>query len=135
MLLCPTDRIFSKRHSRLLAFVQLGGMGFIHYNCTLAEQAAAVEAVKSHQPGCAPSVRTVAPDATVADVVSVRALPSLYVAAMLTFNHDGLICWFSTASRVSQSAGGWLGVCHQRWGQARCPAGACPALKDEKQQR
>lgn len=62
--------------ARVLHFarMQLGGMGFIHYNCTLAEQAAAVEAVKSHQPGCAPSVTVVAPDATVADVSSVRDL-------------------------------------------------------------
>eukprot|EP00892_Ulva_mutabilis_P011978 jgi/Ulvmu1/9152/UM005_0250.1 len=53
-----------------IAMAQLGGIGFIHYNCTLAEQAAAVEAVKSHQRGCAPSVTTVPPDATIADLAS-----------------------------------------------------------------
>lgn len=31
--------------------VQVGGMGFIHYNCTIAEQAAAVAKVKAHIPG------------------------------------------------------------------------------------
>lgn len=56
--------------------VQLGGIGFIHYNCALVEQAAAVEAVKSHQPGCAPSVAVVAPDATIADLILVWALSS-----------------------------------------------------------
>jgi len=30
---------------------QVGGMGFIHYNCTIAEQAAAVAKVKAHIPG------------------------------------------------------------------------------------
>jgi IMP dehydrogenase/GMP reductase len=31
--------------------LQVGGMGFIHYNCTIAEQAAAVAKVKAHIPG------------------------------------------------------------------------------------
>lgn len=100
-LASPVHALF-RRHTRRVTFVQLGGMGFIHYNCTLAEQAAAVEVVKSHQPGCAPSVRTVAPDATVADVVSVRHPPSLSVAAMFTCNHDGLIYLFDHTDTLSK---------------------------------
>lgn len=34
-----------------VAMATVGGMGFIHYNCTIAEQAAAVAKVKAHIPG------------------------------------------------------------------------------------
>ena len=42
----------ASRRCRLLTMpgaVQLGGMGFIHYNCTAEEQLAHVKAVKSYQ--------------------------------------------------------------------------------------
>eukprot|EP00879_Flechtneria_rotunda_P018863 GHRR01019800.1.p1 GENE.GHRR01019800.1~~GHRR01019800.1.p1 ORF type:complete len:443 (+),score=175.86 GHRR01019800.1:489-1817(+) len=34
-----------------VAMALVGGMGFIHYNCTVADQVAAVVKVKAHQPG------------------------------------------------------------------------------------
>eukprot|EP00878_Enallax_costatus_P013887 GHUV01014522.1.p1 GENE.GHUV01014522.1~~GHUV01014522.1.p1 ORF type:complete len:358 (+),score=101.32 GHUV01014522.1:142-1215(+) len=34
-----------------VAMATVGGMGFVHYNCTVAEQAAAVAKVKAHCPG------------------------------------------------------------------------------------
>ncbi|KAF8064485.1 impdh [Scenedesmus sp. PABB004] len=34
-----------------VAMAQAGGMGFVHYNCTVAEQVAAVAKVKAHIPG------------------------------------------------------------------------------------
>lgn len=31
--------------------VQLGGIGFLHYNCSIEEQTAMLRSVKQHQPG------------------------------------------------------------------------------------
>jgi IMP dehydrogenase len=42
--------------------VQVGGMGFIHYNCTIAEQASMVAKVKAHNPGFVVNAVCMAPD-------------------------------------------------------------------------
>lgn len=50
-----------------LGSMQLGGMGFLHYNCSVAEQVQMLVAVKSHIPGCTPSVSVVAPELSFTD--------------------------------------------------------------------
>ena len=50
------------------AMAQLGGMGFVHYNCTVEDQAAAVRAVKTHPQGFPFGPPVVGPGATLADL-------------------------------------------------------------------
>ena len=47
---------------------QLGGMGFVHYNCTVEAQAAFVRAVKAHPPGFPFGPPVVGPGATLAEL-------------------------------------------------------------------
>jgi len=51
---------------------QLGGMGFIHYNNTIAEQLSNVLKVKRHIPGFVVTPAVLGPDATVDDIFKLR---------------------------------------------------------------
>ncbi|KAI8472620.1 MAG: IMP dehydrogenase/GMP reductase [Monoraphidium minutum] len=55
-----------------VAMSSLGGMGFIHYNNTIAEQLANVLKVKNHIPGFVVTPAVLAPTATVADVEALQ---------------------------------------------------------------
>ena len=57
--------------------VELGGLGFLHYNMTLGEQLAQAQRVKRHVPGFVLSPAVLSPHATVADYdeLRVRWLP------------------------------------------------------------
>jgi hypothetical protein len=66
--------------------MQLGGMGFLHYNCSIADQVKMLAAVKAHVPGCDPTVMTVAPDATV-DAVKSRVRASLLAVGKGSQSH------------------------------------------------
>lgn len=55
---------------------QVGGMGFIHYNCTIAEQAAAVAKVKAHIPGFVVTPVCMKPTDTVAALDNLKVCES-----------------------------------------------------------
>lgn len=61
---CEPDCHCVAHYSDIDAFsaVQLGGVGVLHYNCTVEEQRAMVAAVKSHRPGCMPTPFVVSRD-------------------------------------------------------------------------
>ena len=50
----------------------LGGMGVLHYNCTIEEQAAMVRKVKKFENGFITDPIVLSPTHTVADVLSVK---------------------------------------------------------------
>jgi IMP dehydrogenase len=56
-----------------VAMALLGGMGFIHYNCTAEAQSAMVAAVKAHRPGCVSRPAVVAPFATLMSLDALRS--------------------------------------------------------------
>ena len=49
---------------------QMGGMGFLHYNCTVDEQVAMVRAVKTYRPGSIITPLVVAPTLMIADLMA-----------------------------------------------------------------
>ncbi|KAI9179271.1 inosine-5'-monophosphate dehydrogenase [Blastocladiella emersonii ATCC 22665] len=56
-----------------IAMALTGGLGVIHYNCTVAEQVAMVKKVKKYENGFISDPVTLAPSATVADVWAIKA--------------------------------------------------------------
>ena len=63
--------------------LQAGGLGFIHYNCTIAEQAAMVAKVKAHEPGFVVNTVCMRPS----DPVS--AIDALKVCRLVWWGWDG----------------------------------------------
>ena len=53
-------------------WVQMGGMGFLHYNMTAQEQVQQAKCVKQHVPGFVTRPATLAPQSTVADFESLK---------------------------------------------------------------
>lgn len=53
--------------------MQMGGMGFVHYNMTLEEQLQEVQAVKAHVPGYAVQPVVLAPGLVLADLDEIKA--------------------------------------------------------------
>ena len=51
-----------------IAMASLGGLGFVHYNCTVEEQVAAVAAVKAHSRGTVAAPSVLGPDARLSDL-------------------------------------------------------------------
>ena len=56
------------------AWVQMGGMGFLHYNMTKEEQVQQAKRVKQHVPGFVTRPATLAPQSTIADFESLKVL-------------------------------------------------------------
>ena len=56
-----------------IVMAQLGGLGVLHRNLTIEEQAAAVRAVKRYESGMVVNPITIAPDATLADAQALMA--------------------------------------------------------------
>src|ERR1700761_8160585 len=56
-----------------IVMAQLGGLGVLHRNLTVEEQAAAVKAVKRYESGMVVNPITIAPDATLADAQELMA--------------------------------------------------------------
>jgi IMP dehydrogenase len=56
-----------------VAMAAVGGMGFIHYNCTVEEQTAQVAAAKRHTPGFVVAPAVVGPQATLMDILDLKA--------------------------------------------------------------
>ena len=54
------------------AWVQMGGMGFLHYNMTAEEQVQQAKRVKQHVPGFVTRPATLAPQSTIADFESLK---------------------------------------------------------------
>jgi hypothetical protein len=50
-------------------------MGFIHYNCTIAEQASMVAKVKAHNPGFVVNVVCMAPDTPISALDNLKVGP------------------------------------------------------------
>lgn len=113
--------------------VQLGGMGFLHYNCSIQEQVQMLTAVKAHTPGCSPSVSVVTPDISVSDVktqvcgdaprsaLSSKAATSvLHLQESCTQNSNkDIIATHFLCADVPRSSG------HQRWSAKRGVPGFC----------
>jgi hypothetical protein len=59
--------------------VQLGGMGFLHYNCSIKEQVAMAVAVKTHRLGCIVNPLVMLPSTPIGVFLesSVRSSPAL----------------------------------------------------------
>lgn len=53
--------------------MQLGGMGFLHYNMRTEEQVAQAKRVKRHVPGFVTTPATLAPQSTIADFEALKA--------------------------------------------------------------
>ncbi|WIA19147.1 hypothetical protein OEZ85_003795 [Tetradesmus obliquus] len=56
-----------------VAMATVGGMGFIHYNCTIAEQAAMVAKVKAHSPGFVVNVACMTPDTPISALDALKS--------------------------------------------------------------
>lgn len=56
-----------------VAMATVGGMGFIHYNCTIEEQVKQVSTAKNHTPGFVVHPAVMRPDATVMDLLDLKA--------------------------------------------------------------
>lgn len=65
---------------RTTGFLQLGGMGFVHYNNTVEEQVAHVKRAKRFQPGYIVSPMILGPQDPIAkiDSLKVRAAMHMY---------------------------------------------------------
>ncbi|KAL7754496.1 inosine-5'-monophosphate dehydrogenase [Sorochytrium milnesiophthora] len=55
-----------------ISMALLGGLGVLHYNCTIDEQAAMVRKVKSYENGFIADPVTLSPEATIADVLEIQ---------------------------------------------------------------
>ncbi len=55
-----------------LCWLQMGGMGFLHYNMKAEEQVQQAKRVKQHVPGFVTRPATLAPQSTVADFESLK---------------------------------------------------------------
>ena len=56
-----------------IAMATLGGMGFLHYNATVEDQASWVRRVKSHKEGCIYAPTVMGPDAMLKDLDTLKA--------------------------------------------------------------
>jgi IMP dehydrogenase len=52
--------------------LQLGGVGVLHYNCSISEQAAMVAAVKRYRPGHIPQPWVLPPSAKIEDFLAIE---------------------------------------------------------------
>jgi hypothetical protein len=70
--------------------VQVGGVGVLHYNCSTAEQAEMVAAVKRYRPGHIPQPWVLPPDAKIEEFLTMA------VRCRLSVSHDLLSfhCFF-----------------------------------------
>ena len=65
-----------------IGMAQLGGCGFIHYNCTLEEQVKQVEKVKAHKVGFVSSPVVLKPTDTLSDLLQVRRVKGVDYAVI-----------------------------------------------------
>lgn len=65
-----------------VAMASVGGMGFIHYNCTLEEQVRQVQAAKSAMPGFVVHPTVMKPTDTVADILNLKAMKGISSACI-----------------------------------------------------
>lgn len=56
--------------------LQLGGLGFLHYNMTVEQQVAHVQAVKEHMLGFVINPPILAPTSSAAELQALKASPS-----------------------------------------------------------
>ncbi|NMT18206.1 CBS domain-containing protein, partial [Vibrio parahaemolyticus] len=68
LISAPMDTVTEARLA--IALAQEGGIGFIHKNMSIEQQAAEVRKVKKFEAGMVTDAVTVNPDATIADVVA-----------------------------------------------------------------
>lgn len=70
------------RAQMAIAMATLGGMGFLHYNATVEDQASWVRRVKSHREGCIYSPVVMGPDATIKDLDNLKVSKVLIQAGL-----------------------------------------------------
>lgn len=66
--------------------MQLGGIGFVHYNNSVEEQVAQVKRAKRHQAGIADTPEVLAEDSTLADIHALKVWYLVQLSARSTLS-------------------------------------------------
>ena len=72
---CLWKPLANKTKAKLsLRVVQMGGIGFVHYNMTIKEQVQHVIRAKQHQAGLSALPEVLAQESTVADILALKVM-------------------------------------------------------------
>ena len=87
-----------------IAMAQAGGIGVIHRNLSLDQQAEEVRMVKKFESGMVVNPLVIGPDATLQDALDL----------MERFGISGVPWWWKTAGKADSIQGGWVGILTNR---------------------